>query len=269
VDKLLALSVDDIVRKYHLPYPDAESVGPALLAYVRLAQAFGVKKLLVAGATLRDGLLAEMAGKSWTDEFTRQIVHSATELARRYNVDLAHSLHVMGLAKTIFTAMQGEHRLSPRYELILTIAAILHEVGLFISNRSHHKHSMYVIRNSDVFGLGASEMLLTSLVARYHRRAAPKPTHDTYSVLDRDKRIAVAKLAAILRVADALDRSHAQRIKDIEVSVEQGRLVIVVRGVSDLTIEHLGLKQKGPMFEDVYGLSVILRPATREGVLSR
>ncbi|MHC4993012.1 MAG: exopolyphosphatase, partial [Planctomycetota bacterium] len=130
-----------------------------------------------------------------------------------------------------------------------------------VSPRSHHKHALYLIQNSELFGLGGQELLLVGLVARYHRRATPKLTHDTYANLDPERRIIVSKLAAILRIADALDRSGSQRIRDIECSFDDGRLVISVPSVDDLSLEQLALVDKGTLFQDVYGMQVQLRKA--------
>ena len=104
-------------------------------------------------------------------------------------------------------------------------------------------------------------LLLAALVARYHRRASPQPTHEGYNTLDRDERVAVAKMAAILRVADALDESRSQRIHEIQVQRETDRLAISIPMVEDLSLENLAFKQNGLLFEETFGLPVQLRMA--------
>jgi exopolyphosphatase/guanosine-5'-triphosphate,3'-diphosphate pyrophosphatase len=263
-NKLLGQSEDSLVRKYHLTYPEAETIGPALLAYVMLARQLNLKEIRVTNLTLRDGLLLEMAaGQGWSKEFGKQIVRSAMDLGAKYDYDDAHAGHVATLSSTLFHELREEHQLSPRAEVILCVAALLHEIGLFVSNRSYHKHSMYLIRNSELFGLGRKEQLLASLVARYHRRASPQPTHEGYATLDRDERVVVAKLAAILRVAIALDESRSQRIHQLSCSREDGRLVISIPLVEDLSLEQLALKQNGSLFEEIFGLPVLLRMARK------
>jgi exopolyphosphatase/guanosine-5'-triphosphate,3'-diphosphate pyrophosphatase len=118
---------------------------------------------------------------------------------------------------------------------------------------------MYIILNSELFGLGSRDLKLAALVARYHRRAIPRPTHEVYSQLDRESRIAVAKLAAILRVADALEAEHSQRIRKIEVSVENKEVTIRTRSVLDLSLEKAAMQSKSQMFEQVYGKPVVLK----------
>jgi exopolyphosphatase / guanosine-5'-triphosphate,3'-diphosphate pyrophosphatase len=261
-NKILGQSEDRIVRKYRLSYPEAETLGPALLAYVLLAKELQLASVLVTNVNLRDGLLSEMAASdAWSKEFSQQIVRSALDLGRKFGFDEAHATHVGQLCSKLFQHLREEHQLTSRYEVILQVAALLHEIGLFVSNRSYHKHSLYLIRNSELFGLGKKDLLLAALVARYHRRASPQPTHEGFATLDRDERVAVAKLAAILRVADALDESRSQRIHELTVEYERDRLVISIPLVEDLSLENLALKQNGALFEETYGTPVLLRMA--------
>lgn len=259
-NKVLGQSEDRLVRRYRLSYPEAETLGPALLAYVLLARELKLASLLVTSANLRDGMLLELAsGDTYSSEFCRQILRSAVDLGRKFAFDEPHARHVAELASRLFAQLREEHQLPARYEVVLRVAALLHEIGLYVSNRSYHKHSLYLIRNSELFGLGKKELLLAALVARYHRRASPQPTHEGYSTLDREGRVTVAKLAAILRVADALDESRSQRIHELVVQRERDRLVIAIPLVEDLSLETLALKQNGALFEETFGVSVLLR----------
>ena len=258
--KILAMSQDEIVRKFGLTYQEAETLGPALLSYARLAGAMRLEKISVASTSLRDGLVVDLASDAWSNEFSAQVLQSARKLAKQYDEDIEHAEHVTRLALQLFRALKDEHRLHERYELILRVAGLLHDIGTFISAGGHHKHSMYLIQNSEIFGLGARERNLIAQVAQYHRRSEPKQTHPDYMALDRESRIAVAKLSAILRVADALDRSHACNVGAMKVLLEPGQVSLVVPDERDLTIEELGLQQKGQMFERVYGLRIIMVP---------
>ncbi len=259
-DDILRQSQDEIVQQYHTTFPEAETAGPALLAYVLLAKAFNRSHILVTNINLRDGLLKEMSlGHRWNADFSNQIIRSAIDLAARFGVDLAHAQRVADHSRSLFHQLRGEHRLEHRHEVILYVAALLHEIGQFISIRSHHKHAMYIIKNSELFGLSRRDLLLVALTARYHRRASPQPTHEGYALLDRDDRVAVAKMAALLRVAVALDESRSQRIKSFQCRKENGALVIYVPGLDDLSLEQLAMRQSGWLFEEVLGLPVQLR----------
>ena len=260
VDELFQHSEDGLIQKFHLAVPDAETVCPALLAYLKLAEALGLSEILIAGVNLRDGLLLDIAASGrWTDQAGRQVVHSAIELGRRFGFDEAHARHVADLCKLLFTGLQGQHRLEPRHELLLVIAALLHEIGLYVGTSGYHKHSMYLILNSDLFGLGKKDLMLVGLIARYHRRASPKPTHQGIAALSREDRVAVAKLAALLRLAIALDESRSGRITHFTCTREKERLVISVPDVDDLSLEQLALNQTGGLFEETYGRKVLLR----------
>ncbi len=264
VDGVLEMTEDELVHRYRITFPEADTLGPSLLAYMRLAQALELSRIYVSNVTFRDGLLMEMvASHRWTEEFTKPVIQSALEMARKYHVDETHARHVAELAKTLFHELQNEHQLDARYELILYVAALLHEVGTFVNSVSHHKHALYLITHSEIFGLRAEDLTLVGLVARYHRRASPKASHELYATLDREHRIAVAKMAALLRVADALDRSRSRRIQQLHCTRESERLVIAIPNVEDLSLEQLALKEKGSLFEEIFGVPVLLRGATR------
>jgi exopolyphosphatase/guanosine-5'-triphosphate,3'-diphosphate pyrophosphatase len=259
-DKIVPIPVDELVRTHRIPYQDAETLGPALLAYELVARAFNAKEIIVPKCSLRDGLLKEVVERgTWTRQFAEQAIHSAMQLGAKCDFDEKHGGHVADLSVKLFRELQAEHQLDPRYELHLRIAGLVHEVGLFISDRRHHKHSMYIIMNSDLFGLSRKDISLIALVARYHRRAMPRPYHVEFQALSREHRIVVVKLASILRVADALERNHMQLVRNLSFSRDKGQFIITVRGVPDITLERLALKEKGNMFEEIYGLKPVLR----------
>ncbi len=264
------LMVDELVRKHRMGYQEAETLGPALLGYAQIAKVFGVEKIIVPKSSLRHGLLREAIGfGGWTTALESQVVHSAVALGHKYGFDERHGRQVSELSVRLFRELQADHQLGPRHERILRVAGLIHEVGLFINNRSHHKHSMYIILNSDLFGLSRKDMQLIALVARYHRRATPQPYHELYATLDRDDRLVVSKLAAILRVADALDRNHMQQVREISFVRGHGQIALFVHDVQDLSLERVAMKEKGSMFEEVYGMKINLEVATgSEGMIS-
>lgn len=260
-DKVLELSIDEIVHKYHISFPDAETLGPALLAYSLLARTLRLDHILVTNINLRDGLLKDMAVRGlWSDEFSEQVVRSALDFGRKFCFDENHAVHVALLADKLFRELVAEHQLDERFGLLLHVAALLHEIGLYVNTTSYHKHSLYLIQYSELFGLTKRDQALIALVARYHRRASPKPSHPGYAQLDRDSRVTVSKLAALLRVAIALDRSYSQRITDLTCHRDDDRLVITIPNIEDLSLEQLAIKQNGLLFEETFGLQVQLRP---------
>lgn len=260
-DEVLSLDDDGIVKKYGASFIEAETLAPAILAYTMLAQHFDLPHVYVCDTNLRDGLLHDMAvGGSWTEEFRNQIVRSALTLGRKFDFDENHARNVAELAHKLFDQLRDEHGLDSRHEVILFVAALLHEVGLIVNTRSNHKHALYLIRNSELFGLSRAELLNVGLVVRYHRRAYPQPSHDGYGTLPQEERVVVSKLAAILRLAISLDDTRSGRIREIECVREGKRLAINVPGVDDVSLEQISMRENSGLFRDIFGLPVLLRP---------
>jgi len=258
-DEFVGLTVEDAVETFGLTFSEAETLAPALFAIARLAEDIGCKTLYVSGFTMRDGLLQELSqAESWSQGYVTQMLDSALQLGRKYGVDEHHGREVSSLSLQIFDTLTEEHRLSPRYRVLLEIAGWLHEIGTFISATSHHKHSMYILANETIFGLGRRDSRIVANIARYHRRSPPKATHPYYQALPRRDRLAVQQLAAILRVADALARSRGRSIPTILCERREDTFFIRVPGVENLHLENSALRVKGQMFEEVFGMNVIL-----------
>jgi len=255
------LRAEELARRYGMPFADAETLVPALLAYQALLHASAAHRMLVSSVSMRDGLLLDLA-RSVTGRddpaLVESVIDSAEAIGEKYRYDARHARHVADLSVRLFDELRPEHRLTARERLLLRVAALLHEVGGFVSSRSHHKHSYYLISNSALFGLRRAELQIVAHVARYHRRSPPKATHTDYMMLPRTERIIVNKLAAILRVADALDRGHAQQVRDLVIERRPGELLICVKGVGDLSLERRAMPSKADLFEEIYGMKVRL-----------
>ena len=259
-NKVLKKTTNQLVTKYHMSLPDAKSFGPGLLTQVMFAQKLNVKKFLVADVNLRDGLIHEMScDAGWIESIQKQIMRSAIQLGRKFKFDEEHCRHVAQLACSIFDDLEELHKLPARYRSIMELAALLHDIGYFVSSRSRHKHSMYLISNSEIFGVGARELNLISLVARYHRGASPSLRHVGYPQLDRDDRVAVAKMASIIRIAKALDVSQNQRIEKVTCDWDLKFVNLKIENVVDLGLERLELEQVTTMFTDIFGTEVTLQ----------
>lgn len=257
------MSVEEIASQFGLIYEEAETLYPSLLIYTGFLAETKSEDFLVPMISIRDGLLLEMSqllsGYKRTD-LSRQVSHSARTLGRKYKYDEPHALCVAALSQKLFDLLKEDHGLGPRERLLLEAAAILHDIGMYISSASHHKHAAYLVDAAEIFGLRKTDKDIVSNVVRYHRRSTPKPTHVPYMSLPRDDRVTVSKLAAILRVADALDRSHQQKMKDL--TLERGEDVYtlwVKEEAGDISVERQGLLEKGDMFADVFGVSIILK----------
>ncbi|MEZ6045137.1 MAG: exopolyphosphatase [Planctomycetaceae bacterium] len=166
-EKIMGMSEDKLVRKYHLTLNDAETLGIALLAYSEMAKAFKVRTIYVSSLNMRDGLLLDMTNQgSWSSAFEDQVIRSAIDLGHKFNFDEKHARHVANLSRMLFRELVNQHQLDPHYEILLYVAALLHEIGLFIGNRGYHKHSMYLIQHSTIFGISEKNLLLIALIVR-------------------------------------------------------------------------------------------------------
>lgn len=258
--KVLEMGEDAVVKKLGATFVEAETLGPALLAYTQFARHFELEHVFVSGTNLRAGLLADMEqGGNWTSEFRQQIIRSAVSLGRKYAVDQSHARAVAELSRVLFEQLADEHQLDSRHEVLLYVAALLHEVGLYVNLHSNHKHAYYLIRNSELFGLSRHELQLVALVARYHRRASPQTNHEGYAALDRKDRVAVTKMAAVLRIAIALDDTRSGRIREVVCERDDKRMVISIPGVNDVSLEQLALRMNSSLFRDIFGVPVMLR----------
>ena len=260
-DEAAGMSPEDCVAKLRVPWADAEGIGYSLTIERLFLERTGADAVVVPNVSIREGLLlrASLGHDAGIEtEMRAQVVASAASLGRKFHYDEAHARHVADLSLAIFDALVREHGLGRRERLLLELGGILHDVGTFIKTSGHHKHGEYIVANSEIFGLNRVDLTIVANVVRYHRKAPPASTHVNFIALPREDRIVVMKLAAIVRVADALDRGHDQRVRDATFERREERFAIKAPGVADLSLERLSLAEKGDMFEDVFGLEPLL-----------
>lgn len=261
LNELRDRSEDEIVRHYNMTYNEAEGLVPALTIYRLFLESTSADHLIVPDVSIREGVLMSFAlGSEWAVErqFYGQVIASAANLAKRYHYDETHSRHVADLALSLFDQLQEEHALDRHARMLLEVAAILHDVGTYIRASGHHKHGLYIVQNSEIFGISRDDLRIISNVVRYHRKSLPNSSHSSYASLRREQRMRVSKLASLLRVADALDRGHAQRVRAVEVEVNEGDVILHCDYTGDISIERYGFAGKANMFEEVFGLNVII-----------
>lgn len=253
------LSDVELVKRFLLDYQTAEALLPALEINLAVAETFHLEQVHIPDSEYEQGLLHDLlVSRELTGAFAEEVLRSARILAERYQSDPGHGEHVGNLCARFFHELRDLHQLTAHDALLLQVAAILHEVGTYVSPRAHHKHSEYLILNSEVFGLDRMDVTIVALVARYHRHSGPVLDHPSYAALAVDDRIRVSKLAALLRVADALERTHAQRVSQIEIRRESGKLRLRLPGLADAAVERLAMAGKADLFEQVFGLSVVI-----------
>ena len=260
-DYVANMSTEECMAQYHLSWNEVENYTAGLTIERMFLERTGADTIIVPNISIREGiLLAQVQGmnKKIEEELRRQVVASARALGKRFHYDEAHAAHVRNISLKIFDALKKEHGLGIHERMLLEISAILHDIGTYLRTSGHHKHSEYIVANSEIFGLNMDDINIVSNVVRYHRKSQPLSTHVNFIALPRESRIIVLKLAAILRVADALDRSHLGRIKELSFERTEDRFIIRTSESLDFSLEKLSLAEKGDMFEDVFGLIPVL-----------
>lgn len=225
-------------------------------------ETLGISRIRTCTQALREGIILrhihkKMDGIRMLAEYPDTRRRSIMELLRKCNWHEDHSTQVSRIALKLFDEFQEKHKLTPDDRELLEYASLLHDIGYHISHRKHHKHALYLILNSDLRGFNEEEIQVMAHVARYHRRAVPKKSHELFSELPKDMQDRIKKLSGILRVADGLDRSHYQNVIDLEVRKEKP-VMIFVSTVNDPQLEIWGATHKKELFEKMVGSEVTI-----------
>jgi exopolyphosphatase/guanosine-5'-triphosphate,3'-diphosphate pyrophosphatase len=227
-------------------------------------QALGISSLRTCGWALREGVLIDRLREIEAEEHpsladTDYRLRGVHAVGRRFGYEEAHAHQVARLAEKIFDYLSRSSlptSLDRHGRTLLSAAALLHDVGYHIAHESHHKHSLYLIKNSELTGFSEAERDVIANVARYHRGPEPKERHENYAALNQTDRNTVNSLAAILRIADALDRRHDNRVSDVRCA-RNGQLVqIEMQSSRDCDREIFEAEQKCGLFEQVFNCKV-------------
>lgn len=230
-------------------------------------QALKIEKLRTCSWALREGVLIDRL-REIEDELNPPLPNMLPDyrlrgvhaVGRRFGYEEAHAHQVARLAERIFDYLirSGATGLTRHHRSLLSAAALLHDVGYHIAHESHHKHSLYLIKNSELTGFSEAERDVIANVARYHRGSDPRERHEFFGVLNETDRNTVIELAAVLRIADGLDRRHDNRVSDVRC-VRNGRVVhIELQSTANCEREILAAEQKRDLFEQVFNCRLSL-----------
>jgi exopolyphosphatase / guanosine-5'-triphosphate,3'-diphosphate pyrophosphatase len=258
--RLAAMSTDDRRTTYGLRPDRADVIVPAAEIVIGVAKTFNIDRIYAPGIGLKEGVLDEIIEKHYDvwdyGGEANASLDAALRLGRRYHFDEAHGVLVARLSADLFDQLLPLHRLNERDRLLLRTAALLHDVGDFVRYEGHHRHSQYLLTNSDIVGLTPNERAIVANVARYHRKAHPDTSHPSFRDLDRDSRSRVRVLSAIVRIADALDREHAAKVTGVRAVIEKGRMKLHLTGARERRLEEWTVGRKSQLFEEVFDLAV-------------
>lgn len=264
IDALARLSFRQRVDQLGLREDRADVILPAAMVYERIASLAGVVLIHAPGVGLREGVLLDLVADlvavgGESDRHSREAAAAALALGRRYLFDEAHARHVATLAVELFDQLVELHGLGGADRRVLHAAALLHDIGTYVSYKRHHKHTQYLISESELAGFSPAETRLVAIVARYHRKGGPAADHEAFATLPKPAQQRARRLAAILRLADALDREHRQRVGAVHIRRSGKRVTLTLTGQGDLLLERWSLRRKSAMFEDVYGVALKVR----------
>lgn len=228
----------------------------------------GAGQITLCDLSLREGLILDYIARhrkeiSQADRYPDVRRRSVIELAERCNYWPAHSQQVATLSLALFDRTRSAHGLTDREREWLEYAALLHDIGVHISYEKHHRHSYYLIKNGDLRGFEPREIDVMALVARYHRRATPERRHEGFADLPRKQRRVVRALAAILRLAEALDRSHAQTIAELEFHDRGEDALLHLRTPGDAELELWAAARHAAPFERMLGKPMRVEVSTQ------
>ena len=264
---ILTRDVRERMKAFGVRRDRADVMGVAAITLITLGRYLNLRSFAIPGVGVREGLLQEIAREAFSrkephryNEAMRQLLVGTRSFARRLGYDQQHAEHVRELSILLFDQLQPVHHLLPQSRVLLEAGALLHDTGHMVSHRGHHKHGEYFAMNGDITGLEGRDRAIVAALVRYHnRKSEPASHHLAYSSLNNaDKRIA-RRLAAILRIAEALDHAHRQRVLNLHASFQRAAATLEVQAKSDATEDLRSANRSSELFEKEFHLRLYFR----------
>lgn len=262
IEKLQKKTLPEITAELNLADETEPLIIPAIILFKTLVLNIGPKEVWVPGANIQDGIAYDYAQRnkllSITHDFDADIISAAQFLSVHYQSYSPHIEALTRLTTNLFDAMKKVHGLGKRQRLLLEVATILHDCGKFVSLSESQENAYQIIKSSEIIGLTHQERLIVAFTVLYNTQ----PLEDYEEVSDRlgqEDYLCVAKLSAILRVANALDQSHRQKFKNMKIAIKGRQLVITVEAFEDISLEQALFDAKTSYFENVYSMKPVLK----------
>jgi len=257
LNRITESNLDDLSNTYDVPPDIADSVDGYAIILHNIFKCIRNRSIYILETSLMEALLANIVlGAETSNKYnkTNQLVSVAKFLCNKYDADLKHAKQVANLSEQLFHALKGTLGLKDEDLLYLLLAAYLHNIGMFVNNRSHHKHTEYAINSLNLFRMSEIEVKMVACIARYHRKNTPQKRHILYGSLASYYQISVQKLSSILRMANALDSSHKQKVRKMEVKVVPNEEVqIYIETPDNFILEKAEFNDMKDLFEEVSG----------------
>jgi exopolyphosphatase/guanosine-5'-triphosphate,3'-diphosphate pyrophosphatase len=264
---LLERDVRERMKSYGIRRDRADVLGISAITFVTLGRYLNIRNFSIPSVGLREGLLQEIAREAFSrtephryNAAARQLLVGTRSLARRFQKDQTHAEHVRELSVLLFDQLQPVHHLPAQSRVLLEAGALLHDTGHMISHRGHHKHGEYLVLNGDIPGLEGRDRAIVAGLVRYHnRKSEPAGHHVAYSSLNNsDKRIA-RRLSAILRIAEALDHSHRQRVTQLRAAFQRAAVGLQITARGDATEDLVDANRSAELFEKEFHVRLYFR----------
>ena len=256
-DQIKDKTPQQLMNMFDLQREEADILLPSMTLYAMIWNLTSTDRIIAPNLFLGDILLYQMLfpkeAIAMKEEFKKSTIYSARSLGRDYKYNEDHAQIVTKFSLEIYDSIKEVHGLGDRERLLLHVASILHDVGKYMSLKNHYYHSYNIIMASNIVGLSQEELEVIANVARYHSRKMPGDDINYQKLPQRD-RVLIAKLASILRIADAIDKAHASKFDEIKVELEEDKLLITLFTNKITYLEELIFDQKSDLFREVYAM---------------
>jgi exopolyphosphatase / guanosine-5'-triphosphate,3'-diphosphate pyrophosphatase len=261
--KIVAKLPVQLAEEMNVPYEVASIMIPSSIAIEKMLTKTKAKNLWRASVDLCDGMALDYSQKVerylLEHDFTKDVIKSARFIARKFDSDEAHVRNVESLSKELFDATKKISGLNQRHRLLLQLAAILHDTGKFINDANSLYNSYHIIRQCELIGLSDLEKEIVSCIVLYNSSAFIPKYESMSHEIDRESYIDMLKLSAIFGLANAMDKSHRQKIQKIRTTVNETEMKIVADTIYDITLEQDRVEEKADFFEEIFGIRPVLR----------
>lgn len=240
----------------------SELIIPTVLLFKKIAALTKCDDIYLSAIDLCDSMVAEYAEKKEkllsAHDFTQDIISTAKNIARRYDVDMKHVENVTYLATKIFDSIRKLHGLGKRERLLLQIGATLHGCGSYVNMAQTRENSYKIIMSTEIIGISHNERVIVANIVRYNSEYFP-PYEEIGDEISREDYITIVKLCAILKLANVLDKSNTQKIRHVGISLHENSMNIVAHTMADITLEKGLFHRKADMFEEAFGIRPVLK----------
>lgn len=253
---------DQIRFTYGISYKIAELLLPSILIFYCFLKITNSKNVQISTVSLREGVLYDLSEEllqiDRRKESENHIISSVWYIGEKYRINKKHAAFVENIALSIFDQTKKLHKLGEKERLYLQIASILHDVGIFIDASNHYIQSYNIIRSQNIIGLSDRALQLIANIARYHSEQTPKQSHKNYSILSDKDKMTVSILAAVLRLSEALDISHLQKISELRLIQDKDILYFNLSADEDIILEEWNFINNSDFFEEVLGIKPMI-----------